>query len=259
MLMLTVGYKTATGNELTLDIHGMAFERDAIPIFYPKEDLPLLCNASGCNCKGFGGSCPPYAPYFPDIKPSSPYFYVVCIQLDLAWALKYAGNLEYFKFSYADQMTHNYIHRVVTSTAARLKGYGLTCGGCRICKTGKDKPGCVVLQGQPCIYPDRRTYSVEATGVDCSTLHEMMFGTRLPYWYYDGVLPHYMFRYGGVFVKDVDKCDNVLRQAAYDDKSFTPTIQDIPQYRLVEHRVRDDNPADAGLEFEGYHRDDYLR
>lgn len=244
MLDITVGYQTGTGNSLTLRIFGGPANRDDIPLFYPKEDLIHLCG----DCKGHSGGCPPYAPYFEDIKPSCPWFYVLVIQMDMAWAIAYSGDTDYFRFSYADRLTVYYLQRMFKAITELTGCYCLTAGGCSACRL------CVVLEGKPCAYPRRRGYSVEATGVDCSELHRMIFGRRLPYWYYDGAIPHYMYRYGGFFIETLGKMDEMVVQAITRDKHFTLERKPIPQYRLVK-RVAPDHVIDAGMEYDAYEKD----
>lgn len=244
MLKLTVGYQTGTGNSLTLDIFADCFHRDDVPLFYPKEDLIHLCG----DCKGYSGGCPPYAPYFEDIKPSCPWFYVLVVRMDMAWAIAYSGDTDYFRFSYADRLTVYYLQRVSKAFSDLTKSYSLTAGGCSACHP------CVVLDGKPCAHPRRRGYSVEATGVDCSELHRIIFGRRLPYWYYDGAIPRYMVRYGGFFVNTSTSMEAVMVQAVTQDKHFTLERKPVPQYRLVE-RVAPEHVVDAGMKYDAYEKE----
>lgn len=247
MSKFVVGYRTGTDHDLSLDIFGELYMREDISLFYPKDDLYLLCG----KCGGFSGGCPPYAPYFDQLKPTCPWFYVIVVRMDVAWGIKYSGHSEYLRFSYVDRLTEFYMKRIMNELSKRLKAFGLICGGCRGCNNHKEK--CPVIRGGKCSNPRRRTYSVEAVGVDCSELHEMIFGRRLPYWYYDGALPRYMVRYGGLFLRDdvASNVDGVIADVIRNDKSYIPFVPAVPQYRLVK-RVAPAHVLDAGLEYDAY-------
>ena len=248
MLDLEVGYKTGAGTSLSLRVYGQGYKREEIPLFYPKEELISLCG----NCKGYSGGCPGYAPYFDDIKPSMPYFYVISVWMDMAWAIKYAGKLDYFRSSYTDRLTQYYILRVVRRIENVIDSFGLMVGGCSACKASN---GCSVLLGQPCVNPSRRTYSVEAVGVDCSELHRLMFGVRLPYWYYGQSLQRYMTRYAGLYVRSLDGLDEVLAVSAAEDQSFALPVEPVPAYRLVTLEAPS-HTSDAGMKYEAYEKDE---
>jgi hypothetical protein len=249
MLQLSAGYQTNTssGNLLKLDIFGKGYDREVIPLFYPVKDLIDLCG----DCKGFSGGCPGYAPYFTAIKPSCPWFYVLVVRIDVAWGIQFGGKSQYFQFNYCDRLTAAYLMRITRAVSEATNAFRLVCGGCNSCKS---RGCCSVLQGLPCAQPRKRTYSCEATGMDCSELHQMMFGTRLPYWYYETeTLPRYMWRYAGFFLPGLEGFDQILMEAITGDRSFSTTLPTVPQKRLV----RQVAPTrllygDAGMEFEAY-------
>ncbi len=248
MLKTTLGYRTiSSGNVLSLDLFGQMYHRDQIPLFYPREDLGVLCH-HGHHCNGLSGGCPPYAPYFDDIKPSCDWFYVVVVRMDVAWAIQYAGSGEYLRFKYVNMLTASYLHRIMSGLSQVRTMFHLGAGGCNGCGSSKN---CTVLVNQPCAKPDKRVYSVEATGVDCSELYKMIYGHRLPYWYYDGALPRYMVRYGGIFLNDPGDIDLDLLMVAKADKSYIPVVPQHMAKRLVK-RTAPAHVIDAGMEYLAY-------
>lgn len=248
MLTINAGYKTSSGNELSMTIYGQLYDRTDIPLFQDDQRLEL-CG----SCKGVDGGCPGGgAPYFEQLKHNDNQFYVIVVQFDMAWAIQYGGvgkgirQSNYFRSGYADRLTDLYIWRLVKYLEEAADAYGLGCGNCPVCTPKR----CTVMADAKCAYPDRRRYSMEAVGVDCSTLHEELFGERLPYWYYTPELPRHMHRYAGLFVSD--DIGELLSVAVRADKSYNGACDvTVPEYELVDLKVPE-GAYDEGSHYLGY-------
>lgn len=226
-----VGYATDSGNELSLWVQMHLMDRKDVPLMTEFEQV-MSCR----DCKGSRGGCPGYAPRFDTLKPSYPYFALLTISMDMAWALKYgARHTSYIPSSWADIITQSYTRRII-GKFTRV-GYTLGLGACPGCR----RKDCAVLQGGRCSKPKVRHYSCEATGVDCDWLHYMLYGEWLP-WLYKGhaKVPYYTTRYAGVLVDPVYKDEGlvkVLDDAVHFDKSYIPVYPDPPDYPLEEFEI----------------------
>ena len=226
MIQLDLGYRTGSGNLMSMTVIGQMIDRNDVTIV-SREDAKTLCG----DCKGFNGGCPSYAPSFDKIKPSMPMFYVVNVFMDMRWSLLYAGGklnqdvstsgarirLNMYRIVYIDRLTDNYTTRVVRQLAPKTDSYPLGLGNCNGC------PVCSVLETGKCSKPDKRMYSMEATGVECSALNEILYGSRLPWWYRTETLPIYMARYAGVFVAhgwSESMLDHDLQDICEHDKTY---------------------------------------
>jgi len=251
---------TGSGNYLSLTITGVMLNREDIP-YVSTDDRKPLCG----ECKGFNGGCPPYAPPFDKIKPSCDQFYVICVMVDMLWSTLYAGGklndkietdgdkirLNMYRIVYIDRLTKRYVSRIVRDMEERTACYGLFVGNCIGC-TGS----CAVASGGKCVNPQKRTYSMEAAGIECSSLHELIFKERLPWWYRTVQLPTYMARYCGLFVGrgySESYFDQELQMRCEADKSFvTFDVHDVhrllPDSPVVELVVPDES-YDAGMKY----------
>lgn len=220
---IDVGYKTGTGNIMGLTVYGHLMDRRNVPTL-EADQLADLCG----NCKGRNGGCHPYAPMFQALKPKLPYFYVMIVRFDMIWAIKYAGKSKvskrcgFFRSSYADRLTDLYLWRIVSRVETKADVRGLGCGNCPRCSARN----CTVLKDECCVFPERRRFSVEATGVDCSRLHEHIFGDWLAYWYYTAESPIYMYRYAGILSNG--HLDNELIEAIVEDDHYVD-VDEIPE------------------------------
>lgn len=217
MLTIPVGYKSGSGNIMSLTVYGKLFDRNDIPLDEPGR----YCNHNGIDCGGYNGGCPPYAPRFDKVKPSLSYFYVICVEFDMAWAYLYAGKpTPYFMLSYADRLTMFYIQRAVQY----FENNGFYALGASNCP-GCSPKNCTVTRGGKCSNPKKRRFSLEATGVECHTLHKKLFNENLPWWYRTvDLIPAFMYRYAGVFVSQSGGNDSYLQCFADLDKSRCETI-----------------------------------
>ena len=68
----------------------------------------------------------------------------------------------------------------------------LSSGSCRLCKP------CKLKLKQPCKYPDKKRYSLEAVGVDVNDLTIKLFNIPM-LWYKDKIAPKYTCVVCGMF------------------------------------------------------------
>lgn len=225
---LDVGYQTGTGNKMPITVHG---------IYIPRVDIPTndnpgkYCATEHINCKGFSGGCPPYAPRFSKLKRSIENVYVICVEYDMANSLQFAGWRKgksapgMFILMYADRMTMCYVKRALKHFNA-LNYYTLGAGNCSGCRP----VDCIVTQGQKCVKPKKRTFSVESTGIDCGRLHDQIFGDVLPWWFHTkAYTPARMYRYALVYT-DTAVMDQLLWDFVTEDKSY---CEDVLRYSYV--------------------------
>ena len=191
-----VGYRTGSGNDMSLLVEIFPINRHDVPLLTEYEQVKF-CG----DCKGSNGGCPGFAPRFEWLRSKCEDFIVVTISIDMIWPIMYAtprdgwvGRRVLKQLVYADRLTDCYGHRMLK--AVRKDGHVLDMGNCPGCRPSR----CTVIRGEKCRLPKKRTFSMEAVGVDCDELHKMFYGEQLP-WYYKGTskIPAYMTRYIGIF------------------------------------------------------------
>ena len=225
-----VGYITGSKNKMTLLIHLVQLSRDAIPLLTEYEQV-ALCGL----CGGSSGGCPGYAPRFDTLKKDVSKLYVIAVSFDQAWAMTY-GYTKSWKYTvmYGDRLSQAYTRRIMSKVSDLGVGLGLgSCDGkCKICPvmTGDDS------EHRKCIRPDKRSFSMEATGIDCDALHKMLYGEYMP-WGFIGLnkSPLYLTRYSGVLTtKSAGKVTRTLKEQIITDKSYIPELPVTPEYEVEE-------------------------
>lgn len=248
---IKAGYRTGSGNTMIIEVHGHLVPREDIPLV-DLADYKQLCE----GCRGLNGGCSQWAPYFEWIKPSQRYFYVVDVRLDMAWAIKYAHRHaksvvqhNYFRCGYADLLTDKYTWSLIKYMEKVSGQYALGIGHCHGCRS---KKMCTVLRGERCITPELRHYSVEATGVECSQLNLMLYGSRLPWWFKSEALPMEMRRYAGLFSND--NLEGYLIDAVKAHRSFIQPdeVAPMPLYEIATVPAPTTALQDAGTVFPMY-------
>lgn len=225
---LVVGYRTGSGNEMTMALDLFQLSRDMVPVMTPYETF-----ASCRECRGSSGGCPGFAPWFPTMYRNHDFIYVLAVHFDMRWAKRYAAggkSARLFQNSYADLLTEKYTRRLLAYVSGvlghkRMLGMG-NCSGCH-------PQYCTVIRGEPCNHPHRRTFSCEAVGVDCDMLHCQLYGEWLPWTYYAmGGVQSYMSRYAMQFAaKELDYAA-LLYDAACADPSHVP-VGDVEGGELI--------------------------
>lgn len=228
----SVGYATGSGNILELTIDAFPISIDEVPLLTEYEQVSL-CGA----CKGSSGGCPGFAPRFTNISKREENFVVVVVSVDFIWSIMYATPQDGWKtrriikqLMYADRLSENYSKRLLKFVLAQDAGRILGLGNCMGCNPKR----CTVIRGGVCSHPEQRSFSMEAVGVDCDTLHEWIYDECLP-WYYPGtsLIPMYMSRYTGIFPNSIDTLADTLTEFMKSDKSFIPLNQ-VPEQRAAD-------------------------
>jgi len=217
-----VGYRTGSGNEMLLLVKVYLLDRRDVPLLTEYEHVSF-CG----ECRGSNGGCPGFAPRFEWLRPECEEFIVVTISIDMIWPIMYAtprdgwiGRRVLKQLVYADRLTECYGRRM--SQAIQNNGYVLGMGNCSGCRPSR----CTTIRGKKCRLPKKRTFSMEAVGVDCDELHKVFYGEHLP-WYYRGTskIPSYMTRYIGIFPKHVQDAVYCVRDFCGSDKSYIPAVE----------------------------------
>ena len=244
-----VGYKTGTGNLMTMLVQMKYYaDREQVPLLTEWEQV-ALCG----DCKGSSGGCPGFAPRFSNMHRKVKDFITIMVSFDYIWSIMYATPEDGWltrriikQMVYADRISENYCKRLLRSLQAANIGNVLGMGNCMGCVPKH----CTVIKGSSCEHPDRRTFSMEAVGVDCDAIHVDLYGECLP-WYYQRTskIPLYMTRYTGIFptVEPCEVWDRILAHIMK-DKSYIP-VEEVS------------DPRDASIEpFEiptSYHKGDF--
>jgi len=252
--IIQAGYRTGSGNVMSLSVGGYTIKRDDVPVV-AKEDVKALCDWKG-GCKGRNGGCPPYAPYFENLKHNMPLLYVITVEFDMAYAIEYSGWWKgssvpgLFIITYADRLTMNYMQRLLKKFEEKdLYCLGLSnCPGCR-------PADCKVIRGEPCAKPKKRRFSVEAVGILCNELHQDIFGECLPWWHRTREhMPTKLVRYSAVFVDEwwSHTAEGVLTNAVQTDKSCT-SPENVPKLDYdIETLEVPEGCLDEGIAYQAY-------
>ena len=151
-----------------------------LEMFVDKSYFDILCK-KGCPNYGNKWSCPPYAPDY--IKFVEKYefidIFMLYIELDQFDYIKQ----DYLKIKAANSIMKSRIDKGLRNSMNENEFY-VSTGSCRLCKSCKKKVG------EPCAYPEYRTYSFVALGINVSLLTIDIFQREL-LWYSTKNLPQY--------------------------------------------------------------------
>ena len=156
-----------------------------------KDYFDKLCQV-GCPNYGNKWSCPPYAPEYTRFVERYKYIQIVLLTLDLK-QLHYIKN-DYLKIKAANVILKSRIDKTLRTVMEKDEFY-ISTGSCRLCRKCKRKTG------EVCKYPELRTYSFEALGINVSELTESFFNVKL-LWYKPGTLPEYTSVVAGLLTND---------------------------------------------------------
>lgn len=221
-----IGYKTGSGNIFSLTVDGYLFEKEQIPTMTVYE-MMAACG----TCMGSNGGCPGFAPLFHRMRKDASKFFVYVVHINMLWSLQYSTPGDSAlrsrilrQLSWPDRLTDAYVNRVKKHMTSKGAGLGLSVGNCAGC----NPKTCTVLQGKVCKTPKKRSFSMEATGIDMDILHSALYGEILP-WYFQGTrgIPTYMSRYAGFFVNDGIDYYKLLKDAIYNDRFYIPIEEAI--------------------------------
>jgi len=201
-------YTASSGNNYPIEIGYRAV--GAGDVVHDYEFITSLCK-NGCRSYNSGG-CPPWAPRFEDIEACYPYGVLVYAKFLSKFSPLKPGYVKKIDmlFGFQDMILSKLLTQlgyVVTDKCAENVLF-LNNGHCRGC----DIQECSFKLGESyCRYPERRTYSIGATGVDVSSTLKNVFGIELQ-WYtedtYDRV--EYITKMVGFFCQQFHMQNQVL-------------------------------------------------
>ncbi len=160
--------------------------------FNPK--VQTYCVTPNFKCPNYGHSwaCPPEAPYLEKKVSKYQRFILVYIKYDLSKYIKQMivkhpkrseesiRNAFFMKNILRDKLEQeilNFINEMQNSYKEKLI---LWDGFCRICSNEKDR-GCTYDEGNPCRYPNKKRYSMEAVGIEVTqTVKNLNFDIEWP-------------------------------------------------------------------------------
>ncbi|MFX1418381.1 MAG: DUF2284 domain-containing protein [Promethearchaeota archaeon] len=152
------------------------------------------CTNSNFECPSYGHSwaCPPEAPFLEQEVSQYKKFYLIFVKYNIKkyiekQKLKYPKRNEndirnaFFMKNLLRDMLEQEI-KVFTTEYQNFydEKFILWDGYCRICFNKKNK-GCTYDNGEPCRYPDKIRYSMEAVGIDVTqTVKKLKFNLEWP-------------------------------------------------------------------------------
>jgi len=150
---------------------------------------------TGCNLYALNGGCPPFAPDYQTL--SKQYAYAMILYFKLS-AKDYPRNLpadsQKNRWDFAVAFMSRALLASLVLLAEKLSGYVLSSGHCIGCRT------CNFNSGENyCPRPDKRTYSLEAVGVNIVDLMKEYSDSPVIWWNDDKKhVPEYQLRVGAV-------------------------------------------------------------
>lgn len=141
--------------------------------------VQTYCVNSNFKCPSYGHSwaCPPEAPYLEEKVSRYQKFFLVYVKFNLSKYIeevktkhpkrseKVIRNAFFMKTLLRDELEQEIINFIEENQTSCKKRLILWDGFCRVCYNEKDK-GCTYDSGDPCRYPDKKRYSMEAVGID---------------------------------------------------------------------------------------------
>jgi predicted metal-binding protein len=175
-------------------------------IFDPKVQTYCISPEFKCPSYGHSWACPPEAPYLEEIVSKFTKFYLIYYKLNLNGYIKQqkAKNPEISEEKIKNMVlmgnpSRNKLEKEILKFLEENQGkfnekLVLWDGFCRIC-SNKEHKGCTYDSDQPCRYPDKRRYSMEAVGIDVTrTVRDLNLSIEWP-------PNNHVFRFGLVCFK----------------------------------------------------------
>ena len=174
-------YRTRNNNIYPLEV-GMAVCRIG-DLTYDPDTVRGLCK-TGCKNYGIAGGCPPRAPKLLDIvEEKHPVWLVYCRFWSVFKPPKVAASKNtalHWKFQ--DGIVSRFLVKVGHDLVDKIEGSFLSTGYCMGCPGRK----CNFKLGYGyCRNPAKRTFSMEATGINVVDTVKKVFGLQM-HWYYRG-------------------------------------------------------------------------
>lgn len=179
-LITTYLYKTYNGNEYPVELGFANISAEEVSCDY--EYITGLCR-QGCKNFNHSGGCPPFAPAFENIAEEYSSAILVFARLHSrykTWRVWQSNNY-YIHYRFQDIILSNLLNKMgkwIRELFAQ-KIYFLGNGYCAGCGNRK----CAYKEGvKKCRFPQKRTFSLEATGVNVEKTLKNVFGIELE-WY----------------------------------------------------------------------------
>ncbi|MEN6350039.1 MAG: DUF2284 domain-containing protein [Syntrophomonas sp.] len=176
-----------------LEVNLFNLKADYLP--YDYENTLKACQ-TGCNSYEHNGGCPPYSPDYRTL--SAPYAYALILYYKLYirdLPEKPTTGYEYMHWTFTESFMPRLLLNTLISLAKRLSGYILSSGHCIGCKK------CNFQKAEKiCLKPDKRSYSLEAVGVNIVELMEKYSDSPI-IWLEQGKeksIPDYQLRVGAI-------------------------------------------------------------
>ncbi len=158
------------------------------------EKVQTYCINSNFRCPSYGHSwaCPPEAPYLEQEVSKYIKFYLIFVKFNLdsyveKEKLKHPKRNEisirnalFMKNLLRDDLEEEIKKFLKDHQDLYNEKFVLWDGFCRICSNEKDN-GCTYDEGEPCRYPDKKRYSMEAVGIDVTqSVRNLKFNLEWP-------------------------------------------------------------------------------
>ncbi|MBU3896994.1 MAG: DUF2284 domain-containing protein [Nanoarchaeota archaeon] len=183
-----VPYKTATGRELKIEYNFNIISPEDVPT--DKETFSQACK-DGCKNYNKKWSCPPCSPDFKKMKHKK-YLLLFLLKIN---GKDFSDCDEWMKVKAINAILKPKVDKIAKSIEHKFNGYAYISGACRICKE------CAKKTNDPCKYPSKLRYSLEAVGIDCNKLIENALNMKFC-WYKKNEPYEYGAVIGGVELDD---------------------------------------------------------
>jgi predicted metal-binding protein len=175
-------------------------------VFDPKVQIYCVKPSFRCPSYGHSWACPPEAPYLEQEVSQFEQFYLIFVKYNLRSYIekekemhpkrneKSIRNAFFMKNLLRDNLEQEIKSFFIGLQNPYEEKLILWDGFCRLCFNEKDK-GCTYDTGDPCRYPDKKRYSMEAVGIDVTqTVKNLNFNLEWP--------PNkYVYRFGLICLK----------------------------------------------------------
>ena len=156
--------------------------------------VQTFCVNPNFKCPSYAHSwaCPPEAPYLEQQVSQYKQFYLIFVKYNLGRYIekekvkhpkrseKSIRNAFFMKNLLRDKLEQEIKFFIDEKQLPFKERLILWDGFCRICSNEKDR-GCTYDNGEPCRYPDKKRYSMEAVGIDVNqTVKNLKFNIEWP-------------------------------------------------------------------------------
>lgn len=170
-------YKTQNGHEYPLELRYERIRKDTI--VYAPELVESLCR-SGCRNYGTSGGCPPFAPKFQQFPTHTDEYLLILAIFESKHkpmkVLKCKNRAIHWKFQ--DGILARFMDQLGRNLQELYGGFFLGTGYCMGCPAKK----CAIKLGKECRAPQKRTFSLEATGIHVVNTVQNVWKEKF-YWY----------------------------------------------------------------------------